>query len=125
VLVTVLLLPSVELIVVWVIDVHRIWVRDGRHVPLFSFAFIRGHVFGREEGADIRIVSGKELEPGQQVFCALEIGRRAAGAYEEDTSGSGSDWCAQTSDTMRRLTCGREVGENRVRKSRRARNRIR
>jgi hypothetical protein len=64
VLVAVLLFPLVEFVVVWVVDVHGVGVGDGRHVPLFSFAFIRGHVFGREEGANIRIISGKELKLG-------------------------------------------------------------
>jgi len=41
---------------------HGVEVGDGCHVPLFPFAFIRGHVFGREEGADIRVVSGQELK---------------------------------------------------------------
>lgn len=76
-LVTVLLLPSVEFVVIWIVDVGGIWVEDGRHVPLFPFALVRRHVFGREEGADIRIVSGKELELGQQVICALEVRGRA------------------------------------------------
>lgn len=80
-LVTVLLLPPVEFVIIRVIGVHGVWVEDGGYVPLFPFAFIR-HVFRCEEGADIRIVSGKELELRQQVFCALEIRKRAAGAYE-------------------------------------------
>ena len=63
-LVTVLLLPLVEFVVVKVIDVRGMGVGSGRHIPLFPFAFIRGHFFGREEGVDIRIVSGKQLELG-------------------------------------------------------------
>ena len=121
-LVAVLLLPPVELIFVWVIGVHGVGVGDGRDIPLFPFAFIRGHVFGWEEGADIRVVSGKELKFGQQVFCALEIRRRAAGGFGVDPEAIG---VKQTSDTMRRLTGGGEIGENRVWKSRGARNRIR
>jgi len=82
VLVIVLLFPPVEFVVVRVINVHGMGVGDdGRHVPLLSLAFIRGRVFGREEGANMRIVSGKELKLGQQVFGALEIRGRAAGAY--------------------------------------------
>ena len=63
-LVIVLLLSPVEFIVVGVIDVYRVGVGDGRHIPLFSFAFIWEHVFWREEGADIRIISGEELKLG-------------------------------------------------------------
>lgn len=62
VLVTVLLFPPVEFVVVWVVDVGGLWVGGGRHVTLFPFAFIRGNVLRREEGTDIRIVSGKKLE---------------------------------------------------------------
>ena len=64
VLVIVLLLSPVEFIVIGVIDVYGVGVGDGRHIPLFSFAFIRRRVFGWEEGANMRIVSRKELELG-------------------------------------------------------------
>ena len=64
VLVIVLLLPPVEFVVVWVITVHGMGVGDRRQVPLFSLAFIRRGVFGWEEGANMRIVSRKELELG-------------------------------------------------------------
>ena len=86
-LVIVLLPPPVELLVVLVICVRGVGVGDGRHVPLFSFAFIRGHVLGREEGADVRVISGEELKLGQEVFCAPEIRRRAAGACGGETRG--------------------------------------
>ena len=63
-LVIVLLLPPAEFVVVRIIDVHGVGVGDGRHIPLFPFAFIWEHVFWREEGADIRIISGEELKLG-------------------------------------------------------------
>ena len=64
VLIIVLLLPPVEFVVIRVVTMHGMGVGDGRHVPLFSLAFIRGRVFGWEEGANMRIVGGKELELG-------------------------------------------------------------
>ena len=83
-LVTVLLLPPVEFIVVRVIDMHRVWIRTGRNVPLFPIAFIRGHVFEGKKGADIRVVGGKELELRQEVLRALEMRRGTRGAFKEN-----------------------------------------
>ena len=45
VLVVILLLPPIEFVVIRVIDVYGVGVEDGRHVPLFSFAFIWEPVF--------------------------------------------------------------------------------
>ena len=110
VLVIVLLLPPVEFVVVGVITVHGMGVGDGRHVPLFSLAFIRGRVFGQEERANMRIVSRKELELGQEVFGALEIRGRAAGACRGRQMEPEAIGVRQTSDAMRRLTRGGEIG---------------
>ena len=82
VLVIVLLLPSVEFIIIRIVDVDGVCVGDGRQIWLFPFTIVRGKVFVRKEGADIRVVSRKELELAQQVFCALEIRRRAAWGYD-------------------------------------------